>query len=305
MMTETHAAEASPPRILVVDDDAMLRNLLVDVLTHEGYIVDVAACGEDALARLDVQPVDLVITDVVMPGISGVDVLRNARRKFPDLDVIVMTGYASVDTAIRSIRLGAVDYITKPFNLDHIRALVGKTIELSRVRSENRSSDERSAQAGVDITTGLYNRALFLEVLDGELHSASRSSRDLSVLVIDLIESQEGAPLDSLSWDRLVTLASWSLRRTIRPGDRLGRLGPERLAIILPDLSPLDVALERDRLLSELRHSFRMQGFSVRVSMGGSTYPSGATDMTALLELAERAAHQNTATPANTHGDEV
>lgn len=305
MMTETHATEAPPPRILVVDDDAMLRNLLADVLTHEGYIVDVAACGEDALARLDVQPVDLVITDVVMPGISGVDVLRNARRKFPDLDVIVMTGYASVDTAIRSIRLGAVDYITKPFNIEHIRVLVGKTIELGRVRSANRSADEIGAQAGVDITTGLYNRALFLEVLDGELHSAIRSSRNLSLLVIDLIESQQGAPLDSLAWDRLVTLASWSLRRTIRPGDRLGRLGPERLAIILPDLSPLDMALERDRLLSELRHSFRTQGFSVRVSMGGSTYPSGTTNMTALLELAERAAHQDTATPANAHSDEV
>lgn len=305
MMTNTHATASPPPRILVVDDDAMLRNLLVDVLTHEGYIVDVAACGEDALARLDVQPVDLVITDVVMPGISGVDVLRNARRKFPDLDVIVMTGYASVDTAIRSIRLGAVDYITKPFNIEHIRVLVGKTIELGRVRSANRCGDENGAQAGVDITTGLYNRALFLEVLDGELHSASRSSRNLSLVVIDLIEARQGAPLDSLAWDRLVTLASWSLRRTIRPGDRLGRLGPERLAVILPDLSPLDMALERDRLLEELRHSCRTQGFDVRIAIGGSSYPSGATGVTSLLELAERAAQHAADPPMPARGDKV
>ncbi len=127
------AATASPARILVVDDEELIRDLLKMVLVDEGYVVVTAADGEEAIKRLEMSPFDLVITDLVMPRVNGVEVLRAAKRIDPGYPVMVITGYPSVETVTKLVRLGAGDYLTKPFNLDVVKVTVAKLLEMSRM----------------------------------------------------------------------------------------------------------------------------------------------------------------------------
>ena len=120
-------------RILVVDDEEMIQALLTELLTREGYQVTTASDGQQAVDLLERERFDLVITDLVMPGLNGIEVLMAAKRIDPRFPVVVMTGYPSVETVTRLIRLGAGDYITKPFNVEIILVTVAKLLEMRRV----------------------------------------------------------------------------------------------------------------------------------------------------------------------------
>jgi len=126
-------------RILVVDDEPGVRRLCVDTLERFGGFELVSdPDGERAAERLQGEQFDLIITDVSMPGMSGVDLLRKARERDPDAQVLVMTGFPTVETAVESMKLGAADYITKPFLPDDLLANVRRLLESRRLREENR-----------------------------------------------------------------------------------------------------------------------------------------------------------------------
>jgi two-component system response regulator FlrC len=110
----------NPSRILVVEDDSALAQALGDTLLLSGYDVVQATDGEQALARLDREPVDMVLTDVQMRPMDGRALLRNLRTRFHDLPVLIMTAYGTVEQAVEAIKLGAVDYLAKPFELDEL-----------------------------------------------------------------------------------------------------------------------------------------------------------------------------------------
>ncbi len=128
--------ESRPARILVVDDEESIRDLLRLVLTGEGYSVITANDGKEAIEYLEAQRFDLVITDLVMPRVNGVEVLRAAKRIDPNYPVMVITGYPSVETVTKLVRLGAGDYLTKPFNIDVVRVTVAKLLEMGRMNGE-------------------------------------------------------------------------------------------------------------------------------------------------------------------------
>ena len=130
-----------PARILVVDDEESIRDLLRLVLTGEGYSVVTANDGEEAIEHLEAQRFNLVITDLVMPKVNGIEVLRAAKRLDPNYPVIVITGYPSVETVTELVRLGAGDYLTKPFNVDVVIVTVAKLLEMGRVNGEPGSGD--------------------------------------------------------------------------------------------------------------------------------------------------------------------
>ena len=130
-----------PARILVVDDEESIRDLLRLVLTGEGYSVVTANDGEEAIEHLEAQRFDLVITDLVMPRVNGVEVLRAAKRIDSNFPVIVITGYPSVETMTELVRLGAGDYLTKPFNVDVVLVTVAKLLEMGRMSGEPGSGD--------------------------------------------------------------------------------------------------------------------------------------------------------------------
>jgi two-component system response regulator PilR (NtrC family) len=124
-------------RILVVDDERSMRELLAIVLGREGYDVVTAENGRQALDELEKRPVDLLISDIHMPDMTGLDVLRTAKGMNPDLAGIMVTAFASTETAIEALRMGAYDYIHKPFNVDELKIVVLGALERRRLKREN------------------------------------------------------------------------------------------------------------------------------------------------------------------------
>ena len=121
-------ASTARPRILVVDDEASIRDLLSKTLALADYDVDVAPDGREAVERLRMLAYDLLITDLKMPGMDGLGVIREARRLKADLPVIIITGFSTEASAIEAANLGVAGYLTKPFRVPRVLAVAAKAL---------------------------------------------------------------------------------------------------------------------------------------------------------------------------------
>src|SRR6476646_7959438 len=122
------AATDARPRVLVVDDEASIRDLLSKTLALAEYDVDLAPDGRTALERLRIIPYDLLITDLKMPGVDGLAVIREARRLKADIPVIIITGFSTEASAIEAVNLGVSGYLTKPFRVPRVLAVAAKAL---------------------------------------------------------------------------------------------------------------------------------------------------------------------------------
>ena len=139
-------------KILVVDDDPALRRIIEYKLTQHGYAVSVAGDGDEAAALLRGTKFDLVLTDMKMPGLSGIDLLEQAKQLQPETAVILMTAFAAIPQAVQAIKLGAFDYLTKPFEDDQLLLAVQKAVRFRSLEAENRNLKEQLQAAGVKPT---------------------------------------------------------------------------------------------------------------------------------------------------------
>ncbi len=124
-------------RVLIVDDEKSMREFLSIVLKKEGYDVTAAAHGPEALSLIDKEIYDLVISDIKMPGLSGIDLLKAVKAVSPSTIVLMMTAFASTETAVEAMREGAYDYLTKPFKIDEVKLLVKNALERKQLQDEN------------------------------------------------------------------------------------------------------------------------------------------------------------------------
>ena len=151
-----------PRRVLVVEDEADVRELLVEYFRTRGYTVADAADGRSAISVLERDAFDLVLTDLQLPEADGLAVLAAARRLHPSIDVVIVTGFASLDSAIQAVRLGAYDYLTKPFSLGQIDVVLRRIDKFAELQAENqRLSRQLAQQEGTDL------RHAFLLRLEG------------------------------------------------------------------------------------------------------------------------------------------
>jgi len=127
----------SSTQILVIDDEAHNRQALTLLLSHSGYQVQSAVTGEEALEIMEKSPFEIIITDLFLPGVSGIDILKRVKEDSPYTSVILITGNASAETAVEAMKEGAFDYITKPFNFEKLKVIVAKAVEKSRLVAEN------------------------------------------------------------------------------------------------------------------------------------------------------------------------
>src|ERR1051325_10926355 len=140
---------ASSSRILVVDDEASVRDALRATFAADGYAVQAVDGGVQAIAELEKQDADVVLVDLTLPRISGLEVLDRIRQGWPHTEVIVITGQASISTAVDAIKRGAYHYVTKPFTADEILHLVGQALERRRlVHRKERLEEELSLARG-------------------------------------------------------------------------------------------------------------------------------------------------------------
>ncbi len=132
-----------PPKILIVDDEAPHRQMLQAVLSAEGYDIQEAEDGQTAIAGVANRFYDLILMDIRMAGLSGIEALKEIKHLSPGIPVIIMTAYASVDTAVEALKAGAYDYITKPLDIDELKLLVEKALQFHHLEQENLLLKER------------------------------------------------------------------------------------------------------------------------------------------------------------------
>ncbi len=123
--------------VLIVDDELNIRRVLAAMLRRDGYEVTTAADGEQALAVLQKTPVHVVVTDLVMPGVGGMELLRRVSAEYPDVPVILITAHGSVDSAVAALKAGAFDYVTKPFEQEELRKVIAKAARAHDLERQN------------------------------------------------------------------------------------------------------------------------------------------------------------------------
>ena len=144
--------------VLVVDDEPGMREFLEIMLTKEGYEVSIASNGEEAIEKIGKESFDLAIVDIQMPGINGIEVLRNTREKNYNTTIIMITAFASHESAIEAMKLGAYDYITKPFKIDEIKLVIKKSLDKNVLEKENtRLKKELETKYGFENFIGSSN----------------------------------------------------------------------------------------------------------------------------------------------------
>ncbi len=144
--------------VLVVDDEPGMREFLEIMLTKEGYEVSIASNGEEAIEKIGKESFDLAIVDIQMPGINGIEVLRNTREKNYNTTIIMITAFASHESAIEAMKLGAYDYITKPFKIDEIKLVIKKSLDKNVLEKENtRLKKELDTKYGFENFIGSSN----------------------------------------------------------------------------------------------------------------------------------------------------
>lgn len=136
-MERDSAVNIPPPRVLVVDDEKVIREILADFLSLEGFFVATAPDGLSALERLAQESFDMVISDLKMPNLGGLELLEQIQQNHENVLVVIMTGFGTVETAIEAMKKGAYDYILKPFNVEEVIHIVHRGLETQRLISEN------------------------------------------------------------------------------------------------------------------------------------------------------------------------
>ncbi len=141
---EGRAAQGLPPvHLLVVDDDQQIRGVCRSIAEDAGMKVFDVSTAEEALEVLEISPVDILLTDLRLPGTSGLELLKRVTRLFPDMAVVMLTQYGTIDSAVEATRMGAADYVTKPFRVEEMRARLEQVVHAVELKRENRMLREQ------------------------------------------------------------------------------------------------------------------------------------------------------------------
>ena len=198
-------------KILIVDDEPMIRRLLRQKLSKQGYHCEEASSSEEALVKMKTYTADLMLLDMKMPGKSGMDLLPELQSKYPDLAVIMITAVNETNLAIQSMRLGAEDYIAKPFNLDEVALNIEKTLEKKKLEQKIKEFQEqlkqRVEQQTIEIRTlflGSIEALVFaLEAKDKYTAGHSRRVTEIALAIGQALNLPHD-DLEDLRWGSLL-----------------------------------------------------------------------------------------------------
>jgi len=240
-------------RVLIADDDAEFRSMLGRRATKMGLSVLEVEDGEQAVAALGLERFDLIVSDLYMPGYTGLEVIQKAREVDPEIHAVILTASATIETAIEALRSGVYDYLTKPLeSLSAFEVTVGRALEHAYLLQENkRLFAEVQRLAVTDSLTGLYNRHKLDEVMATEFERARRYKRPLSIIMLDMdglksINDSYGHP----AGDVALKIVADAIRKTIRRVDLPARFGGDEFIIVLPEVG-LDIAVRIAERISE------------------------------------------------------
>jgi len=252
-------------QFIIVDDDDTLLDVLKRFLIMQGHDCEVFPSAEAALDHIAKEPCDILITDIVMPGMKGLQLTKEVRLSWPETNVIVMTGFIDDFSYDQAIEAGASDFIKKPFTM-HEMMLRIRHVHLQKRLRDMSNSDE---------LTGLYNRRGFYAIAQQQLKVANRAQGEVALLFADMdkfksINDQWGHQ----QGDEALAATAKILKQTFRESDLIARIGGDEFAVLLNDTREKNLSVVFNRLQKNI-DAFNIQSgrvFNLSLSVGMAVY---------------------------------
>lgn len=290
----------SPPvrRILVVDDEIDVLTALEDFLLESDFHVVTARNAREAMERILEQPFDLVLSDLVMPRMDGIALTKSIQELGRDIPVVVMTGYASIEYAVESMKAGAADFITKPFRFDHVMLIINRVLEARKLRQLAEEREYYMELSNLDGLTQIGNFRYFQHMLQKEIERQKRYNRTLSLMIIDIDDFKHyNDDYGHLVGDMVLLQVASMLKRTVRDCDIVARYGGEEFTVILPEISDREAMVVGERVIRSIENQLFAtdeghQLGQLSVTVGLASYPRDAQEKKELIDAADRALYQ-------------
>lgn len=298
-------------RVLVVDDEDTIRGLVAQVLAEDGHEVVEASAGEEALEKFRLEPFPLIVTDIHMGKMTGLDLLKEVKVLDPESVVVIMTSNATLESATSALRAGAYDYLVKPFeNIELVSAVVNRAIEKIRLIGDNRAlidhlkrnTDELkrvnarlTLMANRDPLTGLFNPRYFREELERELARCRRHDRVFSLIFLDVDQFKHYNDAHShLVGDDALTTVAEIIRGRCRESTVAARFGGDEFVLLVPEADTEAAPAFAEALRRSVeQHRFQEEQTqplgNITISLGVTSYPAHGEDATTLIERADNA----------------
>ena len=284
--------------VLSVDDDEEMIGLLHEVVSQLGHVSVTAVDGVDAFEKLGESEFDIIITDISMPRMNGIELTKRIKTEFEDIDVVVVTGYQEEYKYTDVIEIGASDFISKPFNINELEAKINRIIRERELRAELKRLSIR------DGLTSLYNRRYFDENLKREAIRAFRQRYGLFLLLVDVDNFKEyndqfGHQKGDDLLKELARLMMFYSRDNV---DSVYRYGGDEFAVIIPHAKHEQAILVAQRLRNKFNTSKLGPAF---LSMGMAQLAGGLKTLEQDLETLLRIADQHLYLAKNNGGDQI
>ena len=285
-----HEKKGADLNILIVDDEEDIRMLFKEILTLPGYNVWTAGSGVEAITMMNDLEFSIVITDLRMPNMGGVEVTQKFKEINSDITVIAITGYASMQSAEALLKEGAYDYITKPVDINEVRIIVKRAAERYRLLSEVKEKEIYKELAITDGLTEVYNRHYFNQTLPRELERARRYNIPLSFLMVDIDHFKKfNDSQGHLAGDWALKRVSQVISGSVRIPDMVFRYGGEEFAVVLPETDKPDAIAVAERIranvsLTRFLDSEMISSQHLTVSIGACTFPVDAQNFQEIIE---------------------
>ena len=295
----TGALENQRRRILVVDDDNDTRKIVRAALEHEGYTVEVASSGDEALKKIHNWNPHLTLLDVEMPGLNGLETLRKLREKDEYMSALFLSGLSHPGDVIQGLDAGADDYIRKPFDVSELLARIRSQLRIKDLNDElKRANEKLKALVDIDDLTGLFNMRSLYKKLDFEIDRARRYKRSVCVMMMDMDHFKKvNDSNDHLFGSFVLSEVGHIVRNNVRKIDFAARYGGDEFLIVLTeiDLKGAQSFAERLRSIIE-KNKFENEIHSIQLTASiGFAICSPAdkfVDAKSLVREADRALYQ-------------
>ncbi len=245
-------------QLIVVDDEVAHMRALCDTLGFEGYEVRGFHSPNDALRALGENQCDLLLTDLMMPEMDGIELFRAARAVDPDIAGVIMTGHGTIDTAVEALQIGALDYVLKPFRLNVILPVIARALEIRSLRIENTALQRREREQALELAAAYRDLESFSYSISHDLRSPLRAIRGMTGLYLE----EAGATVTQSGRARL--------DQVVRGAERMDQMIEDllrfcRLSRTPPNRHRIDLNVVTRRIVRELQADEPQRHVDVRI----------------------------------------
>lgn len=284
-------------KVLVADDDDQIRTLIEDILKTEHVPITVCSSGLEALDLIKREDFGIIITDIKIRDFDGMGLLKAAKVINPNSDVIIITGYPTVETAVTAMRFGAAEYFTKPFSVEQLLKSVNRLVERRILERKLKVEKHQMEIQRFDDETGLFTNRYFHLLLSHEIIRSTRFNHTCGLLLAQIsgLKSLQEAEVSAaaLNGDSLMKTVSRALRSCCRQIDFIARYSHDEFAFVLPESDDPSIDAVAGRIrdrIEALNGKVRSKGSHPKLKpvFGGAIFPQAASTKELLLSKANQ-----------------